>query len=85
MLAKCITPTSNYGHEVRYLALCPRYEADSLSSIRSTGGVVAVGRILSSFVAEKPEPFDAIEVEYWAVGFFRRLKNDEAPMMSRLV
>ncbi len=67
MLARCITPTSYYGQEVRYLALSPRYETESLSSIRSSGGVVAVGRILSAFVAEKPEPFEAIEVEYWAL------------------
>jgi hypothetical protein len=82
MLAKCLTPTSYYGYEVRYLALCPRYETDSLNSIRSTGGVVAVGRILRDFVADKPEQvadkpeqFEANDVEYWAMGVLTALDD----------
>lgn len=75
MLAKCLTPTSYYGYEVRYLALCPRYETDSLSSIRSTGGVVAVGRILRDLVADKPEQFETNDVEYWAMGVLTTLDD----------
>jgi hypothetical protein len=73
MLARCLTPTSYYGEEVRYLVLSPRYEGDSLSSIRSAGGMVAVSRMLPGIVGEKPQRFEPREIEYWAVGALRVL------------
>ena len=52
------------------------------NSIRSTGGVVAVGRILRDFVADKPEQvadkpeqFEANDVEYWAMGVLTALDD----------
>jgi len=73
MLARCLTPTSYYGEEVRYLVLSPRYASDSLSRIRSAGGMVAVSRMLPGCVAEKPQRFEPREIEYWAVGALRVL------------
>lgn len=46
LLVGCLDPTTYRGEELRYLVLSPRYSTDSLSSIRTGGGVVGVARML---------------------------------------
>jgi hypothetical protein len=75
MLVRCITPTSYYGHEVRYLVLSPRYTDVALADIRCGEAVVAVSRVLPEFWDTKTQQFEADQVEYWGVGVLRILEE----------
>jgi hypothetical protein len=68
MLVRCLTPTSYYGEELRYLVLSPCHAGVSLADIRLGGEVVAMGRILPEFWDVSSQQFEAHQVEYWAVG-----------------
>ncbi len=64
----CLDPTTYRGEELQYLVLSPRYSTDSLSSIRTNGGVVGVARMLPGTYTENPQRFEPHQMEYWAVG-----------------
>ncbi len=74
LLVSCLDPTTYRGVELRYLVLSPRYSTDSLSTIRSGGGVVGVARMLPGTYTENPKRFEPHQVEYWAIGVLSVLK-----------
>jgi hypothetical protein len=75
LLVSCLDPTTYRGEELRYLVLSPRHSTDSLSNIRTNGGVVAVARMLPGTYAENPKRFETHQVEYWAVGVLSVLRT----------
>ena len=68
LLVSCLDPTMYRGEELRYLVLSPRYATDSLSTIRASGGVVGVARMLPGTYTDNPTKFEPHQVAYWAVG-----------------
>ena len=68
LLVSCLDPTMYRGYELRYLVLSPRYATDSVSTIRTSGGVVGVARMLPGTFTQNPTRFEPHQVEYWAVG-----------------
>jgi hypothetical protein len=75
LLVCCLDPTTYRGEELRYLVLSPRYSTDSLSSIRTNGGVVGVARMLPGTFTEDPKRFEPHQVEYWAAGVLTILRT----------
>ena len=75
LLVSCLDPTVYRGAALQYLILSPRYSTDSLSTIRSSGGVVGVARMLPGTYAEGPKRFEPHQVEYWAIGVLSVLKS----------
>ncbi len=73
MLTRCLTPTSYYGQEVRYLVLSPASSGVSLATIRRRGAAVVVDRVLPGIWEVKPAQFAAHEVQYWGQGVLRPL------------
>lgn len=74
LLVSCLEPTTYRGQELRYLVLSPRYSTESPSSIRTSGGVVAVARMLPGTHKESPKRFEPHQVEYWAIGVLSILR-----------
>ena len=68
ILASCEEAFLWRGELVACVTLDPRYETDSLSSIQSSGGVVAVGRVLPSHDALQWTQVDTSAMHYWGVG-----------------
>ncbi len=75
MLTRCLTPTSCYGEEVRYLILSAASSSVTLANIRRRGAAVSVGRVLPGFWEVRPPQFAAHEVEYWGQGVLRLLEE----------
>jgi hypothetical protein len=68
LLVMCLDPKTYHDEELRYLVLSPRYAKDSLTSIRTSGGIVAVARFLPGTCIDKPKHFEPDQITYWAVG-----------------
>jgi hypothetical protein len=75
MLARCVTPNSYRGEELKYLVLSPRYTNVGLAEIRLGGATVAVGRVLPGVGDMKPQEFEPNQVEYWAIGVLSRIEG----------
>jgi hypothetical protein len=72
ILARCVSPNSYRGQELKYVVLSPRYANVNLTDIRRGGAVVAVGRILGE---KKPEQLEPNQVQYWAVGVMSLIES----------
>jgi len=68
ILGICEEPKAYRGEPLQYVVLSPRYTTDTLRTIRESGAVVAVGRILPPCDPRLLGSFLKDQVEYWAVG-----------------
>lgn len=68
LLGRCITPLSSDPIELDLLVLSPRHVGITLDDIRNRGGAVGVARVLPGAWINRPERFDANQVQYWAIG-----------------
>ena len=67
LLAVCEEPFDWHGEAVKYVVISPRYSMDSLSSIATQGGIVALGRVRPGHDATEWAQVDPSAVHYWAV------------------
>ena len=67
LLAVCEHPFSWQGEEVKYVIASPRHSLDSLSSIATRGGIVALGRVRPGHDPVGWSRVDHTAIHYWAV------------------
>ena len=67
LLAVCELPFTWRGEEVKYVIASPRHFSDSLASIATRGGIVAIGRVRPGHDPMAWPHVDHTAIDYWAV------------------
>jgi len=64
------------NEKFEYFVVSPRYKGDTLETLRKTGCMVSIGRVLPGKREELNKGMSNKNTEYWSIGFCHPLDNE---------